>query len=398
MGAVAEAATPTIVDAFEAVEFAVGSAEAGGADERREIGAGGFFDDAGEGALAKGFREQAGLAFERREIFSGVFGGRERGGKSDAIVIADDRFSLPLGRSPAAPFGRADGEAPGEEKREVGGAARGDCPLKRHDADGVMRVGLGGEFSIVGKIVPEQHGRVPPAALRPSSPDVDTGAGSFDGSENNFATHRIVERQLRALHHQAGESGAREKLVLSLHGIVDGKGDRDSGRREAGVGGAIAQDGDGQAGFFCVVRNEGRESLERDFHWQHAVFKVDAGERKFAGEFRTFETGEAGSVAGAESVFSFVGREDAGFENAGYGLRVAGLRPNRREGVVGEEAFIRFVENLPVAKLAASAQADAARADAAQRERDHLQMFAGRDARVIGGRHGLLRDGDLRRA
>jgi hypothetical protein len=52
-----------IVDAFEAVELAVGSAEAGGADQRREISASGLLDDARKSALAKGLGEEAGLAF-----------------------------------------------------------------------------------------------------------------------------------------------------------------------------------------------------------------------------------------------------------------------------------------------------------------------------------------------
>ena len=91
---------------------------------------------------------------------------------------------------------------------------------------------------------------------------------------------------------------------------------------------------------------------------------------------------EAGSVVGAEAAGAFVGRLDARFQHARDGLAVAGLRPDGGEGVGGRVAFVGAVEDLPIAKLAASAEADAAGADAAQREGDGGEVPSGEDAGV----------------
>ena len=93
---------------------------------------------------------------------------------------------------------------------------------------------------------------------------------------------------------------------------------------------------------------------------------------KFSGELRRFESGEARGVVGAEAVLAFIGRQNARFENARDRLRVTGLGPDGRERVVRREAFVGPIEDFPVAELAASAEAEAARADAAQREGDHF--------------------------
>ena len=45
-------------------------------------------------------------------------------------------------------------------------------------------------------------------------------------------------------------------------------------------------------------------------------------------------------------------------------------------------ALVRAIENLPIAQLAASAQADAAGADAAQRKCEHREIAAGKGARI----------------
>ena len=52
VGATAVAAAGVIVGAFEAVELAIGGAEADGGDEGGEIGAGGVLDGGGDGAFA----------------------------------------------------------------------------------------------------------------------------------------------------------------------------------------------------------------------------------------------------------------------------------------------------------------------------------------------------------
>ena len=68
------------------------------------------------------------------------------------------------------------------------------------------------------------------------------------------------------------------------------------------------------------------------------------------------------------------------FEHAGDGLSGSGLRPDGGEGVSGGVAFVGAVEDLPVAKLAASAKADGAGAHAAEREGDGGELASGEDA------------------
>src|ERR1700722_1984172 len=221
VSAVAETAAAVIVNAFESMKLAIGSAEAGGARERGKIGAGRFLHHGGKRALAKGLREQPGLTFETREILGCVFGGGERGGKSGAIVISDDSFALPFGRCPAAPLGSTIRESPGEKEREVCRTAGRDGALERENANGIMRIGLSGETAVVGEIVPEEHGRIPPAALGPSSPDVGMSAGGIDRAEDEFAAHGIFGWKIRAVHYEAGESVADQGFILPFHWIVD---------------------------------------------------------------------------------------------------------------------------------------------------------------------------------
>ena len=68
VGATAVAAAGVIVGAFEAVELAIGGAEADGGDQRGEIGAGGVFDGGGDGGFAQGGGELARLLFQRVEV------------------------------------------------------------------------------------------------------------------------------------------------------------------------------------------------------------------------------------------------------------------------------------------------------------------------------------------
>src|ERR1019366_7946371 len=64
VGATAVAAAGVIVGAFEAVELAVGGAEADGRNQGGEIGAGGVLDGGRDGGLADGGGKAAGLLFE----------------------------------------------------------------------------------------------------------------------------------------------------------------------------------------------------------------------------------------------------------------------------------------------------------------------------------------------
>ena len=88
---------------------------------------------------------------------------------------------------------------------------------------------------------------------------------------------------LMAITEAARAAFAGERLVCTfgaLHGVVDGERDGDFGRERAGIGHAVAQDGDGEAGIVGIVRDEGREGFERDSDGQRAILEVDAGQRE----------------------------------------------------------------------------------------------------------------------
>ena len=120
VSATAVAAAGVIVGAFEAVELAIGGAEADGRDEGGEIGAGCVFDGGRDGGFAEGGGETAGLFFQGVEVRGGVFGGGPGVGKAGGVVVADGSVFVALGRSPTAAPGSAIGEMPGEEEGEIG--------------------------------------------------------------------------------------------------------------------------------------------------------------------------------------------------------------------------------------------------------------------------------------
>ena len=169
VGAAAVAAAGVIVGAFEAVELAVGGAEADGGDQRGEIGAGGVLDGGGNGGFAQGRGEPASLLFQGVEMGGGVFGGAPGVGEARGVVIADEGIFLALGCGPAAAARRAIGKMPGEQEREIGMRAGRDGAVEAERADGAAGLGFGTEFAIGGEIVPEEHRRVPPAVALPAA-------------------------------------------------------------------------------------------------------------------------------------------------------------------------------------------------------------------------------------
>ena len=206
------------------------------------------------------------------------------------------------------------------------------------------------------------------------------------------------------MHVEAGEGGGRAIVVEAgvggrgaAGGIVDGPGDGDFGGHGAGVGDAIAKDGDGESAFVGLVRDEGGEGVEGDAHGERGIGEIDAGERELAGEGGGGEAYEAGDVLGAESTGAFVGRLDARFQHAGDGLAGPGLHPDGGEGVGGRIAFVGAVEDFPIAKIASVRRGRLPR----QRRRRGGKAMAvevppGEDARVgdlgagrRGGRWGL---------
>jgi len=73
------------------------------------------------------------------------------------------------------------------------------------------------------------------------------------------------------------------------------------------------------------------------------------------------------------------------------GTANSGLRPDGGEGVFGRAAFVGAVEDFPIAKLAASAEADAAGGDSAEGHGEHGELASGVDAGVA---HGGAGEGD----
>ena len=269
------------------------------------------------------------------QVFGGVLGGGPGVGEARGVVVADEGIFIAARGAPAAAPRGAVGEMPGQQKRVIGVRAGGDGAAERERAHGSGVRRLGTEFAIGRKIVPEKHGRVPPAAALPSAKMGDAGAGGIEHGEQEAAFERVVGGQCRAGHEKAGQPLGSLVIVDArvigpgvAGGILDGPGDGDLGGRRAGVGDAVAQDGDRQAGFVGFVGNEGREGFERDFDRQGGIGEVDARQREFAGKGGRGEAREARRVICAQPAGAFEGRLDARFQHAGDGL--AACRPAPR--------------------------------------------------------------------
>ena len=211
----------------------------------------------------------------------------------------------------------------------------------------------------------------------------------IENGESEAAAQDIVLGECGIGHLQTGEGAARgaefvSAFVAFADRVIDGPGDGDVGGLGVGIGDAVTEDGDGEAGVIGVVRDEGGEGFEGDVDGESGVGEIDVGERKFAGEASGGEAREAGSVCGTEAVLAFVRRLIAGFENMGDGFGVADLRPDRRERVGEVVAFVGTIEDFPIAELAAAAETERAGGDTAEGESDHGELAAGESAGVGG--------------
>jgi hypothetical protein len=396
VGATAVAAAGVVVGAFEAVELAIGGAEADGRDQGGEVGAGGVLDGGGDGGFAEGGGEAAGLLFQGVEVRGGVFGGGPGVGEAGGVVVADEGVFVALGSVPAAAARRAIGEMPGEQEGEIGVRAGGDGAVEAERADGPLG-GLGAEFAIGGEIVPEEHGGVPPAVALPAAQVGDVGAGGVERGEREAALERIGGGEVGAGHEEAGERGGGAVFVdarvggrRTAGGVLDGPGDGDLGGRRARVGDAIAQDGDGEAALVGLVGDEGGEGFERDADGEGGIGEIDAGQGELAGEGGGGEADQAGRVLGAESAGAFVGRLDARFQHAGDGLAGAGLHPDGGEGVLGALPLSGRLKISQSRSCPRPPSEMAPAGDASQGEGDGGEVSSGEDAGVgdIGGRAG----------
>ena len=127
--------------------------------------------------------------------------------------------------------------------------------------------------------------------------------------------------------------------------------------------------------------NERRERLQLDFHRQRAVLECDVRQRISPGEGRCVQPAEPRRIVRTQPILTLIGRKDARLQHSRHRLRITGLCPDRRKCIRGRVAFIRAVEDLPIAQLSAAAQRHAARRHAAQRKGNHLQLGPGKDPR-----------------
>ena len=144
----------------------------------------------------------------------------------------------------------------------------------------------------------------------------------------------------------------------------------------------VAQHRHRQARVVCLVRDERAERVERDADRHPPVTKCHACERELAGERRALQALQARRAMRPDAERTLIRRLQARLEDAHERLAPRGLDTNRRERVVRRVALVGPVEDLPIAELAATAEADATGADAAERKRDLSQIRPGEHARV----------------
>jgi hypothetical protein len=189
--AIAEAAAAVVAGAFEAVELAIGGAEAGLGDERGEGGHGGVAHGGRQGAVAHGGDEAARAGLQIGQFFGGVFGGLPGAGEARGVMIADDGVLIAFGRGPAGPGGRAIREMPGEQEGVGGFGAGRDFLLQAERADGLAVRGFGAELAVVAEVVPKEQGAGPPFGVGPAA-QVSELAFGLDEADGDAARLRVV--------------------------------------------------------------------------------------------------------------------------------------------------------------------------------------------------------------
>ena len=141
---------------------------------------------------------------------------------------------------------------------------------------------------------------------------------------------------------------------------------------EPGVLHPVAQDEGRDAGVVGLERDERIEGFERDLERDLAVGELDLGEGVFALEAGLLHARQAGHEDAAEAETGREGRLERALEDADE-LLAGLLEVEGEEGEGHVDALAGPVEDLPVAEVAAAAERDRARADAAEREGDLVE-------------------------
>ncbi len=141
MSAVSVTTTAVVINALEATEFTVGSAEAGGRNQGGQVGHGGFLYRGRQGSLAHRRQERVHPFFQRGQVGRCVFGRVPGVAETLGVVIADDCIPVCLSVGiPTAPGRCPVREMPGQDECVLRLCSSGDVALK---ADGTYRIALG---------------------------------------------------------------------------------------------------------------------------------------------------------------------------------------------------------------------------------------------------------------
>ena len=411
VGAGALAAALFRAQPLEAVERAVGEAQAGGRLQHRQVGRGRLQGRGRQGGAVQRLLEAQRLAMQAVPVLQGVAGAgggvlEQRG----VVVLPGRRRGRRLALRAGPPVLGEVGEAPGDDEAhaalrarrqvEAGAQGAGVAALETDSA----RCGFAVRIAALrhragrGELAPVHLQAVEPGAAEPAllCPHLRAGGGGI-GSHAQVAAGRVIlphpgaaQREGRRPARAAGgtiesvAAGTQRRRVGQRHGHGVAH------RRAVGVAHPDLEERRGNAGVAVV---EGNERVERGH--RHGAGKCPAGklqvrERKLAAERHRLHVrrtrhaaalrAEAESFGGAfHQLAGMLGGqvavEDTRVEQAPVTFRFYG-----EVAVAVDAALVGAVEDLPVDQPAAAGQADAAAADAAERKRDLPQAVAGVDA------------------
>ena len=226
-----------------------------------------------------------------------------------------------------------------------------------------------------------QRARPPPRA-RPAAQRRDLLGLPVQHPESQTAGERMVGGEPRVVHQEAAHAIVAARVVgawvrlAAWNGharpepVLEGVRNRDGHRCGVHVPDPIAHDRHRQPRVVRLVGNERAERLEADSDRHTPVVKRNSRQRKLARKRRPLQPLQAGRILRPQAEGALVGRLQPRFKNADEWRPLPVVHADRRERVRRGMPLVRPVEDLPVAKLTAPAQPDAAGADAAEGKRD----------------------------